>query len=487
MIFLASGSSPPARGTPAFHRLDDGEHRFIPARAGNTRLRGRPWILVPVHPRPRGEHIGLDEPTVTHYGSSPPARGTHLSIVRVKLDERFIPARAGNTSGTHSNCSARSVHPRPRGEHRMMRPQRPRNSGSSPPARGTPLHARRQIVSNRFIPARAGNTTHRPRMDHDGPVHPRPRGEHPGAAFAACLVLGSSPPARGTHLDRLYLVLFVRFIPARAGNTKRCPGARCRTSVHPRPRGEHRSSPFASCSSTGSSPPARGTPRTQDRRPRTRRFIPARAGNTSDRCSRTRISAVHPRPRGEHSIDQARKCYLFGSSPPARGTRALARAALHVRRFIPARAGNTILFSRNISPVTVHPRPRGEHRIRRQVVVRHFGSSPPARGTHPPIKFGPLKVRFIPARAGNTIGAARALTPRPVHPRPRGEHDPRPGRARPGGRFIPARAGNTLSRVLRGWRSPVHPRPRGEHWDGLTYRQILNGSSPPARGTLTAL
>ena len=91
------GSSPPARGTRVAPLRAQVCDRFIPARAGNTwegRTLARPSA---VHPRPRGEHyLGLVL-ELDPIGSSPPARGTlHVWVDRLAV-HRFIPARAGNT------------------------------------------------------------------------------------------------------------------------------------------------------------------------------------------------------------------------------------------------------------------------------------------------------------------------------------------------------------------------------------------------------
>ena len=71
------------------------------------------------------------------------------------------------------------------------------------------------------------------------------------------------------------------------------------------------------------------------------RFIPARAGNTTSQERRWRPTAVHPRPRGEHPVVPTIVMAYGGSSPPARGTPGGADDRDGVRRFIPARAGNT--------------------------------------------------------------------------------------------------------------------------------------------------
>ena len=55
------------------------------------------------------------------------------------------------------------------------------------------------------------------------------------------------------------------------------------------------------------------------------------------------------------------------------------------------------------SPCTVHPRACGEHEVNAELKAAGYGSSPRVRGTH--LDVGPphLNIRFIPARAGNTI------------------------------------------------------------------------------------
>ena len=69
----------------------------LPARAGNTFLRLCRLAPESVHPRPRGEHVQINLVVVNVDGSSPPARGTRLRSLTHRLSDRFIPARAGNT------------------------------------------------------------------------------------------------------------------------------------------------------------------------------------------------------------------------------------------------------------------------------------------------------------------------------------------------------------------------------------------------------
>ena len=91
------GSSPLARGTPISGLYDASVWRFIPAGAGNTVLAPAGVIGFAVHPRWRGEHVGLFRFFVTLRGSSPLARGTPLMVDFCVMVTRFIPAGAGNT------------------------------------------------------------------------------------------------------------------------------------------------------------------------------------------------------------------------------------------------------------------------------------------------------------------------------------------------------------------------------------------------------
>ena len=152
-------------------------------------------------------------------GSSPLARGTQPLRGPRAGRGRFIPARAGNTRLPQEPGSPSAVHPRSRGEHRLQTAERYSIHGSSPLARGTRLAQRGRGRVQRFIPARAGNTRRISRWRLRSTVHPRSRGEHLSSSVAASGGCGSSPLARGTRVALVQSVLPGRFIPARAGNT----------------------------------------------------------------------------------------------------------------------------------------------------------------------------------------------------------------------------------------------------------------------------
>ena len=173
-------------------------------------------------------------------------------------------------------------------------------------------------------------------------------------------------------------------------------------TVHPRSRGEHMEVPAEYLAVIGSSPLARGTPGRQDASLQLQRFIPARAGNTRRRPRPSSTAPVHPRSRGEHRFRQMRFSVRVGSSPLARGTPSICCLNGGEDRFIPARAGNTRPLFSAFTCRAVHPRSRGEHVFWMPLFARAVGSSPLARGTPPGNPIVSPWYRFIPARAGNT-------------------------------------------------------------------------------------
>ena len=324
-LCIETGSSPLARGTLHERGLVRGGGRFIPARAGNTSAPGCWPSSSPVHPRSRGEHRRRALGGNVQTGSSPLARGTRVLLVLRREGQRFIPARAGNTPPRPGQGRRVSVHPRSRGEHRQRPPLAERPVGSSPLARGTHLLGASRLADGRFIPARAGNT--------------------PTQRTAASHRTGSSPLARGTHVRMAARPAGARFIPARAGNTRGGRAEPTGPAVHPRSRGEHPPRAVLDVPRLGSSPLARGTQRWSSDEAPGGRFIPARAGNTVSTHSSGSVATVHPRSRGEHPRMTLPTARWAGSSPLARGTPRDRNPCQPIFRFIPARAGNTLLVT----------------------------------------------------------------------------------------------------------------------------------------------
>ena len=441
--------------------------RFIPARAGNTRFTRAAASTSTVHPRAGGEHGEVTAWWSLWTGSSPRGRGTRSTTSRA-------PAR-------------RAVHPRAGGEHTAAHSGEDACTGSSPRGRGTQRWAYRTLTEIRFIPARAGNTVRRRSSRLAAPVHPRAGGEHLIHQRVAPTHYGSSPRGRGTHTTVVKPHSCTRFIPARAGNTgPRTRRPRCAT-VHPRAGGEHSWSLRRGRSSAGSSPRGRGTRRPDEFKFSPARFIPARAGNTSPTHFVPPFTTVHPRAGGEHHPHPPCALAVDGSSPRGRGTPTAGTDTPRANRFIPARAGNTPTAGSPETAWPVHPRAGGEHYWHSCQIRRDDGSSPRGRGTRGHRVRAHSSLRFIPARAGNTLRLSRGRRRRSVHPRAGGEHigvgvptsqtygsSPRGRGTRLASegpfllrRFIPARAGNTPGLSGPARRDTVHPRAGGEHFDDV--------------------
>ena len=155
---LCRGSSPLARGTPHLHCAYRYSIRLIPARAGNTTHGTFLVAKKSAHPRSRGEHKCAQKSGGIRCGSSPLARGTRLFLFFESSRIRLIPARAGNTLVRGARQFHASAHPRSRGEHAGEINHALAFTGSSPLARGTLSTRARRIKVVRLIPARAGNT-----------------------------------------------------------------------------------------------------------------------------------------------------------------------------------------------------------------------------------------------------------------------------------------------------------------------------------------
>ena len=220
-------------------------------------------------------------------------------------------------------------------------------------------------------------------------------------------------------------------------------------------------------------------------------------------------------------ISQGISC-TGGSSPLARGLRAVscrtvcrcgiipARAGFtrpaspltRGQRIIPARAGFTISVDLDGVCAEDHPRSRGVYDGADLAPVPDAGSSPLARGLPPSSRRGKTMRRIIPARAGFTRRSLPLLQGGEDHPRSRGvygascdhpgcEAGSSPlargllegvGDRRPRLRIIPARAGFTPRPGPARPGARDHPRSRGVYRIRGNEDDVILGSSPLARG-----
>ena len=173
-----AGLSPLARGTHVVAVKVLSRLRFIPAGAGNTETIVSGFLFYPVYPRWRGEHGKMSFRYLRPDGLSPLARGTHMPLIRDDGNFRFIPAGAGNTRCAKPGHCHTPVYPRWRGEHLLLWNRLFLPVGLSPLARGTPICDRNPDRVFRFIPAGAGNTAQAHYQMDKATVYPRWRGEH---------------------------------------------------------------------------------------------------------------------------------------------------------------------------------------------------------------------------------------------------------------------------------------------------------------------
>ena len=153
----------------------------------------------PVHPRLRGELCQHSQKELETSGSSPLTRGTPYAYDIKDLSQRFIPAYAGNSCSNCFDSWTTAVHPRLRGELSDDSQLGAAHAGSSPLTRGTRVPDSRKHRCRRFIPAYAGNSF--------------------GSDALGLYNDGSSPLTRGTRLKNPPTNRPYRFIPAYAGNS----------------------------------------------------------------------------------------------------------------------------------------------------------------------------------------------------------------------------------------------------------------------------
>ena len=222
--------------------------------------------------------------------------------------------------------------------------------------------------------------------------------------------------------------------------------------------------------------------------------------------ARTRI-ADHPRVCGERAPGSVWHELDLGSSPRVRGTLALDMASADVNRIIPACAGNATRPGSSSSRVSDHPRVCGERTVSYASRSAAYGSSPRVRGTRRRSSGPSVRVRIIPACAGNAsiripVSPARSDHPRvcgerfsyqasaPLldgsSPRVRGTRDS-PRAVDRAIRIIPACAGNATVMRNPSTATSDHPRVCGERLTRSTGGVTINGSSPRVRGTRCAL
>ncbi len=252
-------------------------------------------------------------------------------------------------------------------------------------------------------------------------VYPRPRGEAVQRQCAPKSADGLSPPTRGSLPNPYPPDVPEGSIPAHAG--KPTPGRTTRAirGVYPRPRGEARWPFFGAAWLYGLSPPTRGSHLAVPARDVRTWSIPAHAGKPPAARIGPGRHGVYPRPRGEANGSKGARTPDKGLSPPTRGSQRVQGCKDAGQGSIPAHAGKPALQVRVCTPAKVYPRPRGEATQQTAQATFKVGLSPPTRGSRTCALCLVPCAWSIPAHAGKPRGRSRPSGRRSVYPRPRGE------------------------------------------------------------------
>ena len=171
--------------------------RIIPAHAGQTLRARRAPSSRPDHPRACGANASTISAASSRVGSSPRMRGKHAYRPRPHAADRIIPAHAGQTKPKTLPQLLRTDHPRACGANMFFVSRCPFLYGSSPRMRGKFGAGRQGHVQDRIIPAHAGQTLCLASLSLTSPDHPRACGANAFSPITHVLSSGSSPRMRG--------------------------------------------------------------------------------------------------------------------------------------------------------------------------------------------------------------------------------------------------------------------------------------------------
>ena len=228
---------------------------------------------------------------------------------------------------------------------------------------------------------------------------------------------GLSPRVRGNQVLAVRRTFPCGSIPARAGEPRACLPSRCRGGVYPRACGGTMSRCIEGWDLQGLSPRVRGNQRCSKSVISFSGSIPARAGEPSTRCRRTRWFRVYPRACGGTADEAAGFTLGQGLSPRVRGNRLDRREEDDIEGSIPARAGEPQSVSMSARYLRVYPRACGGTRRHHHAGAACPGLSPRVRGNLVGRRIVRQVLGSIPARAGEPTGKDLSQALLRVYPR----------------------------------------------------------------------
>ncbi len=398
-----AGRSPRGRGRQSLRAGSSSDVGTIPARAGTTGQNFRSHRLRRDDPRAGGDDYFGGPRRIEQHGRSPRGRGRQsLNILRY-LSRRTIPARAGTTVLPRSPASGREDDPRAGGDDQRTPHRGLARSGRSPRGRGRRLRQLRLGVQNRTIPARAGTTGWAAPWACWSRDDPRAGGDDWPPPVPGEVTVGRSPRGRGRPPRRAWRRFGGRTIPARAGTTGRLTRRAWSAGDDPRAGGDDHNGDVKIAYETGRSPRGRGRPLPQLGQRRGQGTIPARAGTTTPTRKSSWRWADDPRAGGDDLTAAEIVHVVSGRSPRGRGRRAPGPRGRRPVGTIPARAGTTTWTGCAPPGCADDPRAGGDDATGWIKGAWDGGRSPRGRGRRSPSTSTSRRHGTIPARAGTTL------------------------------------------------------------------------------------
>ena len=231
------------------------------------------------------------------------------------------------------------VYPRPHGEAHYLWIGPNGHPGLSPPTRGSPGRPEPELIESGSIPAHTGKPAAQGFSVHTAGVYPRPHGEARLTPTRCALVMGLSPPTRGSLPPASGKQPPDGSIPAHTGKPQTGTPCAHGAGVYPRPHGEALAGRAGPLPGEGLSPPTRGSRRPSARSGQGAGSIPAHTGKPGRRALPSAPPGVYPRPHGEARGKEIVAGWDSGLSPPTRGSLALEAQPADRQRSIPAHTG----------------------------------------------------------------------------------------------------------------------------------------------------
>ena len=315
------GPSPRGWGILRRDAVPQLRRRTIPTRVGNTTRRCRRRTSHADHPHAGGEYNLQGKERIHWAGPSPRGWGIRRGPrLRFRIF-RTIPTRVGNTSSLSSRLRLTADHPHAGGEYRFALQLRASDDGPSP--RGWGIRRARPPIRllERTIPTRVGNTSV-DGIECGGPAdHPHAGGEYPSSASHISSISGPSPRGWGIHSPRLAELENWRTIPTRVGNTDNSPTGTQKRTDHPHAGGEYHGPEPHGLLSSGPSPRGWGILLGASVRQIIPRTIPTRVGNTRASTISQSLRPDHPHAGGEYPMASTASGVAIGPSPRGWGIR----------------------------------------------------------------------------------------------------------------------------------------------------------------------